>query len=424
MFFIVVALILASQAASAFVAGLAARGLLYTTEIVAAIEGRAILRQGLSATVASVRSAALKKSMNERVALLVTGSTSPTAVQSVLGVASWASIGSTLTNTLDAYFLGETGLTGMVPASESNSEVSPYKLYVGAGSGGTAPYLYGNDATLLFYAAYRYRVANSLLSCPSSAGCTYSDTIEITTVTDSSSSNGTVGVTGKYQTTYQTSGGTPRTVDATLSLTIRTNTAYEATSTNVGTDILTVTELEQQELDYQKLADVINALVADAVSAPDYEGLQVTQADYATAEDVKTALKTAGITSPTQALWAEPWVDLDTTVQPGTGTTQPGTTTPETGTEVSYDDPKITEPTLETPPTGIQILSPIFSMFDNNWFNMSSISASCPVWSFTVFEREITIDSHCSLLEKIRGIISALMLVLYGFCAWRIVMSA
>ncbi|ENJ2509594.1 hypothetical protein AB0700_004507, partial [Escherichia coli] len=59
-----------------------------------------------------------------------------------------------------------------------------------------------------------------------------------------------------------------------------------------------------------------------------------------------------------------------------------------------------------------------------NEFNIGSRSASCPVVEFSVFNHQYRIDSHCPLIEQNRSAVETIFLIIWGFVALRIILSA
>ena len=83
------------------------------------------------------------------------------------------------------------------------------------------------------------------------------------------------------------------------------------------------------------------------------------------------------------------------------------------------------EPELEETPTARDILTPIINLLPfTNEFNIGSRSASCPVVEFSVFNHQYRIDSHCPLIEQNRGAVETICLIIWGFVALRIILSA
>lgn len=361
---------------------------------------------------------ATKVALNRSVARLATGSPNPTKFQLISGAATWATLGEVLLDIGDEIF----GVDQNAGVSSGSTADNGRQYYIGAGSGGTAPYYSGDYPENLLYSAYRYQSSNGILPCSSSAGCTYSTSI--TVQSSSTTTNGNITYSVGYQSSYATTSGTILTVDRTVSYTVRINTSYDSAIAPQTADI--TAEQEQKiistPLDAQRMADAMNALLLDAASQPDYDGLPISSSSpLVTAQDVLEAAASVGRPNPTQAEWASPWQDLETSTEPGTDTgTEPGT---DTGTGGGSET--ATPPTLDNPPDGKTILAPILEMF-SEWddFSIGSRAASCPIAEFELWDKNFVIDSHCQLIENNREVIKIVFLIFWGFAAFRRVMSA
>lgn len=363
-----------------------------------------------------VLASATKAALNRSVARLATGSPNPTKFQLISGAATWATLGEVLLNIGDEIF----GVDQNAGVSSGSTADNGRQFYIGAGSGGTAPYYSGDYPENLLYSAYRYQSSNGLLPCTSSAGCAYSSSITVHSST--TASNGNITYSVGYQLSYPTTSGTTLTVERTTNYTVRINANYDSAIIPQTADISA--EQEQKiistPLDAQKMADTMNALLLDAASQPDYDGLPISSSSpLVTAQDVLDAAASVGRTNPTQAEWTTPWQDLETSTEPDTGTE------PDTDTGTGGGSETATPPTLDNPPDGKAILAPILGMFPE-WedFSIGTRSAVCPVAEFTVWDKNFVIDSHCGLIEQNRELIKVIFLIVWAFSAFRQVMSA
>ncbi|MEE7124198.1 hypothetical protein Q0S53_24490, partial [Escherichia coli O7:H7] len=113
-------------------------------------------------------------------------------------------------------------------------------------------------------------------------------------------------------------------------------------------------------------------------------------------------------------------VNIDITINNNSGS--------DTGNNGNIDlgeDPGVKEPELEETPTARDILTPIINLLPfTNEFNIGSRSASCPVVEFSVFNHQYRIDSHCPLIEQNRSAVETIFLIIWGFVALRIILSA
>lgn len=100
--------------------------------------------------------------------------------------------------------------------------------------------------------------------------------------------------------------------------------------------------------------------------------------------------------------------------------------TPGEGTEVDLgDDPNTPPPTLEDTPTAEMILSPILNLMpDLRAFSVPSVQGSCPMPTFTIFDREHRWEAHCTLMEENRALLEMAMLLVWSIAAVFIVLRA
>ncbi|HDF2353369.1 hypothetical protein [Klebsiella michiganensis] len=376
---------------------------------------RGAAQLAVSAAERQVLENATKTALNQSVKRLVAMSPNPTRFQLATGAITWAGLGSALLDLGDEIF----GVDQSAGVSSGDSADNGRKFYVGAGSGGTKPYFSGDYPESLIYSAYRYQSSNGLLPCNSASGCSYSASFSI--LSSSTGSSGSTSYQIQYQNSYLTSSGSTATVNRTANYTVLSNANFDSSITPQSADI----SAEQEEtakntpLNPQRLADVANALLLDAASQSDYAGIPVSSANpLVTANDFSEALSAVGRTQPTNAEWTTPWEDLETTTDTGTDTG--GGTDSGSGSETA------TEPTLDSPPDGKTILSPLLNIFPADWgnFSVGSRDAVCPVGEFEIWDKNFVIDSHCGLIEQNRELIKIIFLIVWAFSAFRRVMSA
>lgn len=376
---------------------------------------RGAAQLAVSAAERQVLENATKTALNQSVKRLVAMSPNPTRFQLATGAITWAGLGSALLDLGDEIF----GVDQSAGVSSGDSADNGRKFYVGAGSGGAKPYFSGDYPESLIYSAYRYQSSNGLLPCNSASGCSYSASFSI--LSSSTGSSGSTSYQIQYQNSYLTSSGSTATVNRTANYTVLSNANFDSSITPQSADI----SAEQEEtakntpLNPQRLADVANALLLDAASQSDYAGIPVSSANpLVTANDFSEALSAVGRTQPTNAEWTTPWEDLETTTDTGTDTG--GGTDSGSGSETA------TEPTLDSPPDGKTILSPLLNIFPADWgnFSVGSRDAVCPVGEFEIWDKNFVIDSHCGLIEQNRELIKIIFLIVWAFSAFRRVMSA
>jgi len=76
--------------------------------------------------------------------------------------------------------------------------------------------------------------------------------------------------------------------------------------------------------------------------------------------------------------------------------------------------------------TGIEILQPLLNLKDSllSTLNFNVPAGSCPIFNIDFFGSNLTLDVHCTIIEKIAAAISALFLIIYNIFAIRIVLSS
>lgn len=376
---------------------------------------RGAAQLAVSAAERQVLENATKTALNQSVRRLIAMSPNPTKFQLATGAITWAGLGSALLDLGDEIF----GVDQSAGVSSGDSADNGRKFYVGAGSGGTKPYFSGDYPESLIYSAYRYQSSNGLLPCNSAGGCTYSAGFSV--LSSSTGSSGSTTYQIQYQNSYSTISGSIVTVDRTASYTVLPNASYDSSITPQSADITAEQEetAKNTPLNPQRLADVANALLLDAASQSDYAGIPISSSNpLVTAQDFTDALTAVGRTEPTNAEWTTPWEDLETNTDTGTDTG--GGTDSGSGSETA------TEPTLDSPPDGKTILSPLLNIFPADWgnFSVGSRDAVCPVGEFEIWDKNFVIDSHCGLIEQNRELIKIIFLIVWAFSAFRRVMSA
>ncbi|HBR5278786.1 hypothetical protein [Klebsiella pneumoniae] len=376
---------------------------------------RGAAQLAVSAAERQVLENATKTALNQSVKRLIAMSPNPTKFQLATGAITWAGLGSALLDLGDEIF----GVDQSAGVSSGGSADNGRKFYVGAGSGGTKPYFSGDYPESLIYSAYRYQSSNGLLPCNSASGCSYSASFSI--LSSSTGSSGSTSYQIQYQNSYLTSSGSTATVNRTANYTVLSNANFDSSITPQSADITAEQEetAKNAPLNPQRLADVANALLLDAASQSDYAGIPISSSNpLVTAQDFTDALTAVGRTEPTNAEWTTPWEDLETNTDTGTDTG--GGTDSGSGSETA------TEPTLDSPPDGKTILSPLLNIFPADWgnFSVGSRDAVCPVGEFEIWDQNFVIDSHCGLIEQNRELIKIIFLIVWAFSAFRRVMSA
>lgn len=188
------------------------------------------------------------------------------------------------------------------------------------------------------------------------------------------------------------------------------------------------------------VAAIVNQAWQQAASQPGYSGLPYDATNPITSSDA-AAWQAANPSSwptvgdavapqatPSGGTAASPW-QLPNTTTPVTSqpATQPQTTTnPGTGSQLNLGpDPNIGAPTLEVTPTAQMILQPLLDLFPSlRNFAVPSHGGECPKPATDIFGKHVQMDGHCSLLEPVRGTLSAVMAFVWVLLALLIVLAA
>ncbi|EJG8587574.1 hypothetical protein NAX55_000818 [Salmonella enterica] len=182
-----------------------------------------------------------------------------------------------------------------------------------------------------------------------------------------------------------------------------------------------------EQLNPAALVNLINGLAGQAVVQDGYQGIpldkpftaaELTAAANAVGVKLDKGLLYSPVTVPQSWVNARPDTGTDIHVHPGTDT--------DIDTSVDLGEaPDIKTPELEKPPTGEEILKPITELMpDIKNLSISSKDVQCPVWSFELWDNKYSIDSHCELLEKIRPLLKAVFLLIWGVISLRIILTA
>lgn len=186
------------------------------------------------------------------------------------------------------------------------------------------------------------------------------------------------------------------------------------------------------------ISNLVNRAWQEAASKPGYNGLPYDYANPITDADIADWFKTNPESWPKVADWAapqnpvnKPWTLPNTTspttsYDPATGTntgTNPaGASQPQINLG---NDPGIPAPTLEEIPTAEAILKPVFGLLpDLKNFSAPISGGSCPMPSFTAFDKTFRFEKHCDVAEQNRGAIKAAMLALFALASLLTVLRA
>lgn len=165
---------------------------------------------------------------------------------------------------------------------------------------------------------------------------------------------------------------------------------------------------------------------------PDYEGVPVTSSNPVTAAEINAALGTNTVSlqdllnginlspelKPEVLTQTNPLTNPESKPEPG----KPSADTPPFSLGVN---PAIPAPSLDDAPSGEEILNPLRNIMpDIKNLSISSKDVQCPVWSFELWDNKYSIDSHCELMEKIRPLLKAVFLLIWGIISLRIILTA
>jgi hypothetical protein len=199
---------------------------------------------------------------------------------------------------------------------------------------------------------------------------------------------------------------------------------------------------KSQTVSDSALAQIVNNAWQTAAAQPGYTGVPYVMSNPVTAADIAAWRPTASaidipkiddLIRPANNS-GSPTVSISTTVQPNPTTDPTPTPTPGTSTnvnvtnKVSVDlgpDPGIGAPGLEAVPTAQMILNPLLTLFPSlRNFVVPSHSSECPKPSLNVFNREMVMEAHCTLLETVRPTLYAVMAMVWVLIALLVVLAA
>ncbi len=242
--------------------------------------------------------------------------------------------------------------------------------------------------------------------------------------------NGNYSGSGQTDAALASLGYTPRT--ATGSLTSSVKTLTEAVSALSAPQ-------KQQKVSYEAMALLINETWKKAASQPSYAGVPYSVSKPITASDVQIWEQANPNAYPTvDSLFSpisSPAVGLAPSTSTGTGTeiapavsptASSATNTGQSNPSLNLGpDPNINAPNLETTPTASQILSPIIGLFPSfKNFTVPAHSGECPKPAFDAFGKHFVMDSHCTMFEQNRSVLTGFMLLAFALIAIFIVLSA
>lgn len=182
----------------------------------------------------------------------------------------------------------------------------------------------------------------------------------------------------------------------------------------------------------QFLAQMVNNAWSKAAQQQGYEGLPYSYSDPVTVNDVLGAGVPVLLSDLLRPAAPDNMpVPLDPSVTsappPQTGT-QTGVTPVNVSVNAKVDlgpDPNTAEPTLESPPTAQSILDPVLALLPGfKSYAVPQHIGICPKPEFSLFDKTITMTTHCDIAEEHRGPIVAIMTLVWSLMALFIVLRA
>jgi len=204
-----------------------------------------------------------------------------------------------------------------------------------------------------------------------------------------------------------------------------TGSAPSGTSTalKVVTAADLTTLLASDTLSPDVIADLVTELLSEATTQSGYSGFPFKDSDYITATEVSNALSQLN-GKVTAASLFESAEDSDGKIAITTVNESSSTTNNDSSVDLGKD-PNTASPDVSDTPTGAEIISPIQdSVSFISGFSLKSIAGTCPVAKFTVFDKDIVIDSQCTLFEENRDFIALISNLVWGILAVLIILGA
>ncbi|WP_233983643.1 hypothetical protein [Pectobacterium versatile] len=175
--FVAVGAIIFCEAARGFLVPVVMAGETIGAAVLRSIISRGAAQAAVSAAERQVLANATKTALNQSVARLATGYSTPTRLQLASGAATWAFLGSQMLQIGDEIFseqifgIDESGSAGISSSPDIQHVDNGRKFYIGAGKGGAAPILSGDYPENLIMSAYKYRAQNGALYSVLSQWC-------------------------------------------------------------------------------------------------------------------------------------------------------------------------------------------------------------------------------------------------------------
>lgn len=340
------------------------------------------------------------------------------------------------------------------------SKSNPFIALVGAGSEGATiveqgkvtsemgPFFYYITSNKIAYGGAQ-AVANAVLSAKDfSSFCKGRDNCTTSTGIKSIVRNGPFSaavVTYDLNVTFKKSNGEMTTITTTYKFQLSYNSDYSASSSNdkdyqIASDkdgYSALDKLKNISLSLDELSALVNKLLLDASSEPDYKGIPFSPSNPVTSTEISKVYPNSGTLNKFDWLYPaqnSTSSDVNISVDNATSTLpdeKPSEPSKPNDTDIKVDlgdFPTPTEPDISNIPTAFEILRPITELFpflkgfDIDFSARSSVS--CPVASFELFGKVYTVDTQCILFEQNRGLIQLVSSIVWAFISIRIILSA
>ncbi|MEG0488068.1 MAG: hypothetical protein RR575_09045 [Acinetobacter sp.] len=186
-------------------------------------------------------------------------------------------------------------------------------------------------------------------------------------------------------------------------------------------------DLKNSELDPDLLAKMMNELLLDASSQPDYAGVPFSPSNPITKSEINKVYPNSGKLNDFDLMYpAQNSPSGNININPPSS--KPESPPSGSGGKVEVDwgkYPEAVEPSLESPPTASEILAPLLDLFPFlKDFSTTRKAYACPTVSFNVFSKHTVIDSHCELIEKNKKLIQLISLIIWSFIGLKIVLKS
>lgn len=177
--------------------------------------------------------------------------------------------------------------------------------------------------------------------------------------------------------------------------------------------------------DPELLAAIANKIWQQAAQQPGYAGAPYDVANPVTAADVLSDIAAGVYPHPTVADLLSMVAATLQTAPRLDPTAQPVEVTESTAKVDLGPDPGITQPTLETVPSGNAIVAQVMGLLPSlSGFTMPAHTSTCEAPTFSFFNSTQTMQPMCDLLEQQRALLSTIFSAAWGIVSLLIVLKA